>query len=71
MLNTQRNAEIGLGAATFLEIGLASLQDGDVPRAAGAFMSINAEAWQEIVNRLPGLAEWVRDVIGQCREGVR
>jgi hypothetical protein len=66
-----RRPEIGLGSATLLELGLSALERGDVPAAVGSLAAVDEATWWLVMTRFPGLAEWVRDVIGQCREGVR
>jgi len=47
-------AEIGLAAATWAEIGLRAMLDGDAPRAVGALASISEESWVALRERFPG-----------------
>lgn len=51
--------EIGLTGATYLQLGLEALRDGDMVRAIGALASIDAEAWDAISDRFPGLSELI------------
>ena len=66
-----RGPEIGLAGATLLELGLSALERGDVPAAVGALAAVDETTWWLVMTRFPDLAGWIRDVIGQNREGVR
>ena len=66
-----RSPEIGLGGAALLELGLSALERGDVPAAVGALAAVDEATWWLVMTRFPDLAGWIRDVIGQCRDGVR
>jgi hypothetical protein len=53
--NTPAAGEISLSASTYLELGLAALADGDIPRAAGCLAAIDARSWAAVLDRFPGL----------------
>ncbi|MFL6115417.1 MAG: hypothetical protein ACJ786_29335 [Catenulispora sp.] len=57
-----RAGEIGLGNATWLELGLQALQRGDIPAAVGALAAVDETAWQLVMTRFPGLAGWIADI---------
>ena len=53
--NTPAWPEISLAAATYLELGLEALRDGDTVRAVGCLASIDARSWNGVVARFPQL----------------
>lgn len=55
-----RRPEIGLAAATFLQLGLEALRDGDEVRAIGALASIDAVSWEAVLVRFPTLSDLVQ-----------
>jgi hypothetical protein len=55
-----RRPGIGLAAATWLELGLGALRDGDKVRAVGAFASIGDTEWHAILDRFPHLGDLIQ-----------
>jgi hypothetical protein len=53
---------IGLAAASYLELGLAALRDGNQVRAVGCFASIDDSSWAAICARFPALSELITNL---------
>lgn len=56
---------IGLAAATWLELGLEALRDGNIPRAAGCLASIDAVSWDGLLIRFPTLPDLLKTGVAQ------
>lgn len=54
--------EIGLSAATHLQLGLEALRDGDLVRAVGALASIESSSWEAITARFPSLSSLITNL---------
>lgn len=46
-----------LAAAHYAETGLRALQDGDIPRAVGAFAAIDDDTWERYRQRFVGFPD--------------
>lgn len=54
-MTSPRFPDVGLAAATYLEMGLTALGEGNVPRAVGCLAAIDGKSWEAIVIRFPDL----------------
>lgn len=54
-----RRRSVDLAAAAHLEMGLEALQRHDIPAAIGALASIDDDSWDAILNRFPGLPDYI------------
>jgi hypothetical protein len=54
-----RRRSVDLAAAAHLEIGLEALERGNLPAAIGALASIDDDSWAGILDRFPGLPDYI------------
>lgn len=54
-----RRRSVDLAAAAHLEMGLEALQRHDIPAALGALVSIDDDSWDAILDRFPGLPDYI------------
>lgn len=54
-----RRRSVDLAAAARLEMGLEALSRGDIPAAIGALASIDDDSWAAILDRFPGLPNYI------------